>query len=187
MNRRSLLQAIGLAPLAALLPQPSAEARATDSTFNELIQAARKDPDFAIIVNEHEHLYTDVEVMFADISAHTKATGDIILSADNPHRFPPTMGFWAQPIGDGPGTGWSIPLFNLAQSLKALEEKPDAEAPKERMNVGGAVIYSQKTKAQLLRECFKTQEGRTKLACAFPGQRSGEEHCEAMQRWLRDK
>lgn len=114
--------------------------------------------------DENEKLYTDLWTMFSDISEHTKSTGDIILSADNPRAFPPLMGFWAH-NPDNPedlGHGWSISLPDVRKSLdreKTLPGTPSAP-------------ISPRLKAELVELQFKSKEGRLRLAMSFPGQRS---------------
>ena len=61
-------------------------------------KAVPEDAPRVPVADQNERLYTDIAVMFEDISEHTRRPGDVILSADNPRRFPPTMGFWAQPV-----------------------------------------------------------------------------------------
>jgi len=138
-------------------------------------KAVPEDAPRVPVADQNERLYTDIALMFEDISEHTRRTGDVILNADNPRRFPPTMGFWAQPADDGPGVGWSIALPDLAKSLKVMEAKPDPVPPIERMKMGGpgpSYVASPAMKATIFREYFKTSEGRKMLSRAFPGQRS---------------
>ena len=179
MNRRSFVA--GLAALPALLFDRPAEALPQEPESDDL-NLSPSDRAATMGVDP-ETMYTDVGVMLADIAAHTKRTGDIIINADNPHRLPPTLGFWAQPIDDGPGVGWSITIPALTRSLDAMEALPD---PVPFGGPGPVYIAPPRVKAQLLRLYLKSAEGRAVILRTFPGQRTEEEHAAAQQRWLKE-
>ena len=116
-------------------------------------------------IDPSEKMYTDFFQMLEDIAEHTRTTGDVIVNADEPHRYLPTLGFWAVPATDGPGVGWSITLQDVAKSFREAETLPDDFVPDTDRHL------SRRGKAVILRHYLHTAEGREKLARSFPNQR----------------
>ncbi len=159
MNRRSFIGTFFASLFAPLLPKAEVDQRVPLKVEQHTYK-----PD------ENEKLYTDLWTMFSDISEHTKRTGDIILSADNPRVFPPLMGFWAH-NPDEPedlGHGWSISLPDVKKSLDREKALPDPPG----YSTTTSAPFSPRLKAELVELQFKSKEGRLRLAMSFPGQRS---------------
>jgi hypothetical protein len=124
-------------------------------------------------VGFYEVIYTDLLTMLDNIAEHTSKTGDIILSYDGESNGALMFGFQAIPKNlDKPGKGWGITVANLAASLKRMAAMPEPMPGVKARTQFGLPLSNPQAKAEILRHCFKTREGKQRLAAAFPGQRS---------------
>lgn len=137
MKRRTILQAfIGgivafFVPVKAALPAP-AEPKFTGCSG----------------IREHKNMFT----MFWEIVRHAEATGDEILSADNPMKL--TVGYVALSDDGNTTAEWSIRLTQVKESKMA-----DAEVP-----LNWRTGPTAEAREQITREYIKTAAGRAKLA-----------------------
>jgi len=105
--------------------------------------------------------FTDFQTMVDEISAHTRATGDTVFNYDMSTGDKYMIGFLTLPKNNKGAKGWFILATDLEASLKRMEAEPDD--PKALL-----LRASPRIKAQLLRHCLKTQDGRQRLLMAFP-------------------
>lgn len=103
---------------------------------------------------ETERRLTDLKTMFAEISAHTISTGDVIVSADLPKSL--LYGFKSVSKTHGQTYHWLITIPNMQRSMQSWFQEPGWEGQKAR-------IYA---------EYLKTAKMREVLCLCFPGQNS---------------
>ena len=140
MKRRSILQALIAGIVAFFAPMKAALPALAEPKFTGYYG-----------IREHENMFT----MFWEIVRHAEATGDEILSSDNPMKL--TVGYVAVSESGETNAEWSIRITRVKESRVA-----DADIPLDWRTGPMA-----EAREQIAREYIKTVAGRAKLASSL--------------------